>query len=172
MKLTLLSLILLFSLKSIAQNIAESTQIIKKNSIYAELLGNGGVYSINYDRLFQISNNVKIVPRIGFSTIENVIIVPLEANLLLSKGLTSKNFFETGLGITILKPLSGFSGQLLTINGYEYNFRNEAVNTPLIVRAGFRHQKPTGGFMYRTGLLLFTGEDSLLTLGIGLGYTF
>ena len=172
MKLTLLSFFLLFGLAGAAQESPSTGTGMKRNSIYAELLGNGGVYSINYDRVFQLNNHLKIVPRVGFSTLKQVIIVPVEANLLLSGSRTAKNFFEGGLGVTILKPLSGFSGQLLTINGYDYNFKNEAVNTPLIVRAGFRHQKPAGGLMYRTGLLLFTGEDSLLTLGIGIGYTF
>ncbi|WP_316800028.1 hypothetical protein [Pedobacter frigidisoli] len=172
MKLTLLSFFLLLSIVGSAQETSSPDTGIKRNSIYAELLGNGGVYSINYDRIFQLNNHLKIVPRVGFSTLQNVIIVPIEANLLISGSKTSKNFFEGGLGVTILKPLSGFSGQLLTINGYDYDFKNEAVNTPLIVRAGFRHQKPKGGLMYRTGLLLFTGEDSLLTLGIGIGYTF
>ncbi|MEH3112907.1 hypothetical protein [Pedobacter terrae] len=99
-------------------------------------------------------------------------IFPLEANLLLSKISTSKNFFETGIGLSILKPLNGFSGQLLTINGYDYNFENKAVNTQVMIRAGFRHQKQTGGLMYRTGALLITGDETLLTIGIGLGYTF
>jgi len=172
MKPILTALLFLFSLKTIAQDSTLTKPYLKNNSIYAELLGNGGAYSINYDRIFQLGNQVKIVPRVGFSTLEDVLIFPLEVNLLLSKSSTSKNFFETGIGLTILKPLNGFSGQLLTINGYEYNFDNKAVNTPVILRAGFRHQKPTGGFMYRTGALLFTGDETLLTIGIGLGYTF
>ena len=172
MKLILTALLFLLGFKAIAQDSTLTEPYIKKNSIYAELLGNGGIYSINYDRVFQLSKQVKIVPRVGFSTLEDVLIFPLEANLLLSKSSKSKNFFETGIGLTILKPLNGFSGQLLTINGYEYNFDNKAVNTPVILRAGFRHQKPTGGFMYRTGALLFTGDETLLTIGIGLGYTF
>jgi len=89
----------------------------------------------------------------------------------MSKGKPSKNFFETGIGLTILKPLNGFSGQLLSINGYDYQFDNSTVNTPLMIRAGFRHQKPTGGLMYRTAALLITGDETLLTIGIGLGYT-
>ncbi|SDG31083.1 hypothetical protein SAMN05421827_10589 [Pedobacter terrae] len=172
MKPILTALLFLFSLKAIAQDSTLTQPHLKKNSIYAELLGNGGVYSVNYDRIFQVSNQIKIVPRVGFSTLEDVLIFPLEVNLLLSKSNTSKNFFETGIGLTILKPLNGFSGQLLTINGYDYNFDNKAVNTPVMIRAGFRHQKPTGGLMYRTGALLITGDETLLTIGIGLGYTF
>ncbi|WP_316805127.1 hypothetical protein [Pedobacter nototheniae] len=147
-------------------------EVEKKNSIYAELLGNGGAYSLNYDRLFQVSKGLKVVPRVGLSTLQQVIIVPLEVNLLISKSNTSKNFFETGIGVTILKPLSGFHGKLLTVNGYDYNFDNKTVNTPLIIRAGFRHQKPVGGFMYRAGALLFTGDETILTIGLALGYSF
>lgn len=145
---------------------------IEKNSIYAELLGNGGVYSINYDRTFQIDKGIKLVPRIGFATIQDIIIVPFEVNVLLSRDYMSKNFFETGIGLTLLKPTNQFSGEIITINGYNYNFENKTVNTPLVIRAGFRHQRPTGGLMYRTGLLLFTGTETLFTIGIGLGYTF
>ncbi|MFF5381528.1 hypothetical protein [Pedobacter suwonensis] len=172
MKSILTALLFLFGLNAMAQESTVTTPNLRKNSIYAELLGNGGVYSINYDRIFQLSRQVKIVARVGFSILENVLFFPLEANLLLSKSSTSKNFFETGIGLTVLKPLSGFSGQLLTINGYDYNFHNNTVNTPVMIRAGFRHQKPTGGLMYRTGALLMTGDETLLTIGIGLGYTF
>ncbi|WP_412465976.1 hypothetical protein [Pedobacter sp. KLB.chiD] len=172
MKPLLTVLLFMLGFKAIAQDSTLIKPYIKKNSIYAELLGNGGVYSINYDRIFQLSKQVKIVPRLGFSTLDDVLIFPLEVNLLLSKSNTSKNFFETGIGLTILKPLNGFSGQLLTINGYDYNFDGRAVNTPVMIRAGFRHQKPTGGLMYRTGALLITGNETILTVGIGLGYTF
>ncbi|WP_293784685.1 hypothetical protein [uncultured Pedobacter sp.] len=172
MKPILTALLFMIGFKAVAQDSTLIKPYIKKNSIYAELLGNGGVYSINYDRIFQLSKKVKIVPRVGFSTLDEVLIFPLEANLLLSKSNTSKNFFETGIGLTILKPLNGFSGQLLTINGYDYNFDNKAVKTPVMIRVGFRHQKPTGGLMYRTGALLITGDETILTIGIGLGYTF
>jgi len=172
MKFILSTLLFTFSLQCIAQDLPKNTDDIKKNSIYAELLGNGGVYSVNYDRIFQLSRGIKLAPRIGFATLQKVLILPFEANVLLSKSNTSKNFFETGIGLTVLKPLNGFSGQLLTINGYDYNFNNKAVNTPFIIRAGFRHQKPTGGFMYRTGVLLFTGNETLVTIGAALGYNF
>ena len=112
------------------------------------------------------------MPRIGFSRFEKVTIIPVEANIILSKRDTSKNFFETGLGLTILKPSNEFSGRLLSINGYDYNLNNKLSITPLIIRVGFRHQKPSGGFMYRTGLILYTNKEALITLGIGLGYTF
>lgn len=98
-----------------AQESTVTTPYFRKNSIYAELLGNGGVYSINYDRIFQLSKQVKIVPRVGFSTLDEVLIFPLEANLLLSKSNTSKNFFETGIGLTILKPLNGFQDSCLRL---------------------------------------------------------
>lgn len=170
MKPILITLLIFFSFRSIAQQ--QPNTDLSKNSIYAELLGNGGIYSINYDRLFQVSKGIKVAPRIGFATYQNVIIVPLEANILLSESTTSKNFFETGLGVTLIKPLVGASVSTLTVNGYQYVSNNEVVNTPFIIRVGFRHQKPTGGFMYRTGFLLFTGKETLLTIGIGLGYNF
>ena len=158
---------LLLSLATFAQQVS-----IKKNSIYAELLGNGGIYSINYDRVFQLNRCIKFTPRIGFATIKDVVVIPLEANILLSRSYTSKNFFEAGVGLTIFKPTDKFSEKFITINGYNHNFEHKSSNIPFIARVGFRHQKPTGGFMYRAGLLLFTGEESLLTAGLGLGYTF
>ncbi|MEH3112906.1 hypothetical protein [Pedobacter terrae] len=55
MKPILTALLFLFSLKAIAQDSTLTKPYLKKNSIYAELLGNGGVYSINYDRIFQLA---------------------------------------------------------------------------------------------------------------------
>ncbi|WP_152969615.1 hypothetical protein [Pedobacter sp. Hv1] len=173
-------LLCLLSLNSTAQQ-------SKKNSIYLELLGNSVIYSVNYDRIIPLSAQLKLVPRIGFmyaplSTSEhfkghNNISIPIEVNLLWAKRTESKNFAEAGIGLSL-------------IGLKEYKTSNlERVSTNrfgqvLTARLGFRHQKPTGGFMYRAGLLIKIKQDerSLATIsddyfiklypGFSLGYTF
>lgn len=62
LKAIAISLYLLYSLDA-------NAQVLKKNAIYFEALGNAVVYSINYDRLFHISNELTIAPRVGFEYI-------------------------------------------------------------------------------------------------------
>jgi hypothetical protein len=161
-------------------------QTIKNNSVYVELLGNGIVYSVNYDRIIQISNHFKLAPRVGItywpqseSSRYSSFIIPFEVNALWAKRAESKNFAEGGLGLNLigLKDYYGYD----PAKGNLWKNKFARVTT---VRLGYRHQKPTGGFMYRAGLLVpiaqdqfsmdRVGDDIFLRIyaGFSLGYTF
>jgi hypothetical protein len=135
------------------------------NSLYVELLGNGGLYSINYDRLFT-SN---IGGRIGFSYLSfkkdlflpemTLFTFPVSFSYLLGEG-SSK--LELGAGITIV------SG--------EFDWVNEKGSGGLVVPNlifGYRFQSSDGGFLFRIGYIpLFTSEGVLSWVGLSMGATF
>jgi hypothetical protein len=92
----------------IASQLIGHAQTIKKNSVYVELGGNGFIYSVNYDRIIPLSDQLKLAPRIGIEYLPqehnqnyNKINIPLELNILWSKQKTSKNFLESGLGLNL-----------------------------------------------------------------------
>ena len=183
MKLTLIPLTLIFS-SAFAQ-----TTLIKKNSVYLELGGNAVLYSVNYDRLVKLTNQIKLAPRVGlmyfpmsvFNENKNYtnLRIPLELNALWAKTPKSKSFAEIGIGLSLIGMYGGYK---LHYTGEVNRFTKFArVST---FRLGFRHQKPTGGFMYRAGLVIpvtqdqfsssRVGDDLFLRLyaGFSLGYTF
>ncbi|WP_316827860.1 hypothetical protein [Pedobacter miscanthi] len=180
MKKYYLSIILLATfLASVAQT--------KSNNIYLEGLGNAVVYSINYDRLFHISNELTIAPRVGFEYIPRRDVdaygrytFPTEINFLYNKNKNNPNHIEAGAGLTFFS----------LFDNYQYSVTNEIVgkNYKLAkistLRLGFRHQKNEGGLMYRAGILVRLTQDDFsrsrvggdlfyrIWPGFSIGYTF
>lgn len=142
----------------------------KTNSIYVEAGGNGIIYSINYDKTFNLSNKFKLAPRIGFeyyphekNSFYNDIVIPLEINVLISKNQISKNFFETGLGISFFSAKKGYS---IDANNKIIDNGNGMAKVTT-ARLGFRHQKPEGGLMYRVGILVKISQDEFSKSRVG-----
>lgn len=126
---------------------------IKKNTLYAEIFGNGRAYSVNYDRLITISEKTKFAPRIGFSYMGGIrFTMPLEANLLFSKSASSKHFFEFGVGTTFRSPKDYEPGVRFFDNNDAKNYE-EGIRNEYTARIGYRHQKPESRWMYRAGIL-------------------
>lgn len=176
-------LIYFLLLSTIGYN-AIGQQPVKNNAVYLELGGNGLFYSLNYDKLINLSTRVKLAPRIGFSYLPydggndfKNLIIPTELNFLYGKTAQSKNFAEAGVGLTFLEFINGFR------NGDKNDPVSKFANVTL-VRLGYRHQKPTGGLMYRAGLLVPITQDEFskqkvgddiffrLWAGFSLGYSF
>ncbi|WP_316773138.1 hypothetical protein [Pedobacter frigiditerrae] len=148
-------------------------QEIKKNSLYVELGGNTVLYSVNYDRIIPLSTRFKLAPRVGFEYVPRNIkngstygnwSFPIEVNLLYAKRSESKNFLEGGFGLSLFN----------IVDNYKYNNdRTEIIDTEIktakitTLRLGFRHQKPTGGFMYRAGLLVRLSQDEFSKQRVG-----
>lgn len=148
-----------------------------KTSIYLELLGNSGVYSLNVERTLTSNLN----GRIGFgawSTEEfwsegerTLVTFPVMGNMLFGEG---SNKFEIGAGF-----LLGWS-RFQSGSGEENDSTKAIFNLTGVV--GYRYQKPQGGFVGRLGLTPFlaltSGEDSypdpgfFLSGGVSLGYAF
>jgi hypothetical protein len=127
-------------------------------------LGNGGIGSVNYDRLFFIKKQ-KMSWRAGCSYIPQkdyspMLIFPFELNFLFG----TKHHFETGFGLSYL-----YEG--ITI---------EPTSVLIIGKvAGYRFQKSNGGFFFKGGFSIllwhnFGGDPLFVPFWphLSLGYTF
>ena len=146
--------------------IAQNDSSIAKNTVYVEGLGNGGFYSLNYDRIFY-HNKFYITGRIGLSYLppfyanNNIFLIPIEICMLYS-GKDKKHFAEFALAST---SVSTIRNEDFT----SYDFKNI-----FGIRFGYRLQKPSGGLFIKTGVLisLFDKQKNVpFTAGFGIGYT-
>lgn len=151
----------------------QSEPQFSKHAVYAELFGQGILYSLNYDYRFRENMSV----RAGFSSwsINPLWLLmtgklsftgfPVTANYLLGNG---DHRLETGLG---------FMPATITVEGNDIFFGAEIHEKETVVfgtaTAAYRVQPEDGGFLFRIGLTpLFTFESIVLTGGISLGYAF
>lgn len=118
-------------------------------SIYAEILGAGVIYSLNYDTRF-LEGEDKFGCRIGVSFVESGVVIPTQINYLLGK---NKHKLEFGLGITSLLEFD--SDKSIYIFG-----------SGILM---YRFQKPDGNFLFRVGLspTFVPSEDDVLYGDIG-----
>jgi hypothetical protein len=138
MKLKLNHILLLLILLSFTNEnlfaIPDSTKA--RSTIFIEGFGNGGIGSINYDRIFFIKKQ-KMSWRSGFFYIRQkgyspIIIIPFELNFLFGK----KHHFETGIGFSYMYKGITIEPSAVFIIGKV---------------AGYRFQKPNGGFFFKIG---------------------
>lgn len=144
-----------------------------KNAVYLELAGNGGAYSLNYERAFTPT----ILLRIGFASWgsteiggeKSITTIPVMINTLLGAG---NHKIEFGIG-TMLGS-EKFEGDAGIISGED---RRESIFA-LTGVAGYRYQKPSGGIIFRAGLtpIFNIGEsdypDFNFSGGGSIGYAF
>ncbi len=142
-----------FTIRGQKINTDDSLKVsFKKNSVYLELGGTGGVYSICYDRLFDIKEKKKNSFSIGLSYLQGVI---YEKDLRIFALPFSRNtiyfrYLEIGLGITPtliaeIKPAYQHGSVVGSYTELE----------PLLFlspKLGFRYQKNDGGFFFRAAL--------------------
>ena len=132
-----------------------------KNAFYVELLGNGLIFSANYD--FRFNNTSSWGARAGLGYIGSVegdggvVTVPLMINNLLGK---DGKYFEVGAGITILGGTGDFVDDL----------DSEVIGT---MSFKYRRQPEDGGFMWHVGLTPVLAEGVFIPywVGIGIGYS-
>ncbi|CAN5598023.1 hypothetical protein BH23BAC1_BH23BAC1_19560 [soil metagenome] len=149
-----------------------------RNNAYLELLGNGGLYSINYERI--VVQNFAL--RLGFGAWKSIglfgagdksfVTVPILGNFLFGK---KNSKFEVGAGF-----LFGREKEYSTSFNPNSNKSSSIFNLTGVI--GYRYQPSTAGLMFRVGLTPFYaltgGEDAYpesgLTLsgGLSIGYNF
>ncbi|WP_291777259.1 hypothetical protein [Cecembia sp.] len=151
-------LILLFLVGVINQLSAqEDTEIFTaKNMVFAELLGNSGLYAVHYGRILLQKEKMKLSGSVGFSLVPgkgfephypNYLspVIPVEFSAFWGK---SKHHLELGAGSYV------FQGRKYLFDS-EFPPTNvrEVVHwdTSLTMRIGYRYQKPEGGFFFRAG---------------------
>lgn len=135
------------------------------NAAYAEIGGNGGALTVNYER--RLTTN--LYGRIGLSTVSSsndsgdsfAVIVPLMVNYLTNP--SSAHHLEAGAGVTIV------SGDQQDLWGEGEN--QSVSNVVGTATVGYRYQKPGRGFVFRAGFTpIFDQHDFLPWAGVSFGY--
>lgn len=163
--------------EEIDTTIAQIDTTLKKNSVFVEIGGNAIIYSINYDRLIDVSTKFKLSTRIGIHYTNKfplqyyrTLCIPIEISGLYSI-YGSKHFVEIGSGLSYL-------------NSYDRITDHTEDIIILALRLGYRFQKPEGGLFVKIGFvplydwLVFNPDPAvphhtwLLSGGLGIGYTF
>jgi hypothetical protein len=159
---------------------AAGAQLAGASSVYAELLGNGGAYSVNYDR--RLGAGAASV-RVGLASWETTgglfvsasderrsfVTVPVLLNALTGTGT---HHLELGGGVLL-------GSQRITRGGGAPE-RSAIVNATGTL--GYRRQRPGRGWVFRAGLTPFYGfgteEEAypergfFLSGGLSVGYSF
>ena len=140
----------------------------KPNSIYFEALGNGGLYSVNYDRMFTETIGGRIgfsyIPEIDFifSSINDLMVIPVMLNYFIG---SVNHKLELGAGIAYV---SFTSGDFL---GFESSSGSSGVTGTATI--GYRYQPANGGFLFRIGFTpMFNDEWFQPFDGVSLGFGF
>ncbi|MEO6230158.1 MAG: hypothetical protein ABJB11_12285 [Ferruginibacter sp.] len=149
-------LLFIFSLSANAQKPAKS--------VYFEL-GGAGLASVNYDMRFQKKEDgLGFKVGVGGFNIDGTaaVFIPVGLNYLLSKD--QKNYFELGLGVTIVS---------ITDN-YGYGGEDRFSTTFGHAFFGYRYQPKTGGFLFRAGITPIFNKDGFVPYwaGVSFGYKF
>jgi hypothetical protein len=158
----------------VAQPEAEPTA---RNAVFFELLGNGGLYSFNYERMLTESLGL----RVGFATGDNpahwfggtptdrYTTVPVTVSYLLGRG---ERKLELGGGVTF------GHGTFDQSSDFEKDFTFRSL-TGIV---GYRSQPPGRGYLFRVGATPFYsldhGEEAYpdpgwtFSVGVSFGYRF
>ncbi len=152
--------------------------VYDKNTIFVEILGNSGSLSLNYDRLFFQSQQLKIAGRIGYAYLPikfAISGVPLEISVLLSA--SGNHHVELGTGLSYIKGLDSENSISDFIGEKEYI--SESLYVPF--RVGYRYQRKNGGIFLKAGIVpmvsiyefnTYFHKKSHVWFGLGLGYSF
>jgi hypothetical protein len=134
----------------------------KKNTIYFELLGNGGVYSVNYDRLLSPSMSLRFgVSYLPTGNDISTITIPIMFNFLAGGG-NSK--FEVGVGIMVF-----------SVNNWFLSLPHGSPSSGVALTGfvGYRYQSNSSGSFYRIGVTPFYGYRNFIpTIGLSGGFSF
>ena len=145
-----------------------------KNAAFVELAGNGGLYSLNVDRIYYYKEKFKLSARLGFAINPHGIYLEqayiLEQNFILFK---NSHHLELGIGATIQNQ---FNESCKTTG--EYLWEKIIYST---LRCGYRYQKQDDGFFLKAGLTPVLMQQSncgfnasyfQLWAGVGVGMSF
>ncbi len=147
-----------------------------QHSVYAELAGSAGIWSLNYDLVALNISNFKVGARFGFgfmtegyagTTLD--VHIPLTVNFMYA--FKEKHHIELGVGTQIA---SYEIRSVKTATDTEFERKTEALGNMTL---GYRFQSPDGGFMFRVFYSPFFYQDGIYFRyehwgGLSLGYAF
>lgn len=150
--------LLFLTLNTIVSNAQEETSNeLKRNTIYLEAFGQGLFNSLTYDRLLNVDHNVKHSISSGITLIPTtetfVFGLPISYNFLIGKtahklefgvGLTGLFLRENGINSVELYDDENGVAQVYTYVGHRNNFY-----TYFTPKIGYRFQKSDGGIFFR-----------------------
>lgn len=157
MKKLILALATLFLLGYSSETVSAQSN----KAVFVELLGNGIIFSANYDMRFSKKPD-GLGGRVGIGYVgvegDGILTVPVMANYLLGK---EGKYFEVGLGATFLSTDADV-GSLDS---------SSLVGTMSFM---YRRQPTDGGFMWKIGItpLFNSSAFTPFWFGAGLGYAF
>lgn len=127
-----------------------------KNAGFIELGGNGGLYSLNFDRIYFYKEAVKLSGRIGFTPLphghyfEQAYVI--ENNFIF---LPNPHHLEFGIGATMFRRYN----EKPSSNNGDYAWENIWFS---IWRLGYRYQKQDDGLFFRAAITpAFMSHDAL-----------
>lgn len=167
------ALLFAFLFFCVDENFAQSSKTFSaKSTVYAEAATQGPAYAINYDRIFSEGNVVAKSYRFGFSVYNDVLAFPIGISFI-----TGKNQHHAEFSLTAVPYVEKF--QKLFAAG---NVSDKKLY--IIPGAGYRYQKPAGGFFFKAVaapvLLLDPPSDNFWKMypklfagvSVGAGYSF
>ena len=166
-----------FSLLSFSQQLETS---MKKNTIYAELLGQGALWSINYERMFEIDDFVSQSASVGITTNRNLsdffldqsffnfgnnynFGTPIAYRLIFGK---KNSHLELGIGLTGFY----FKGAGSYHDGFCISYSSDIrrFNSYIVPTIAYRFQQKTGGVFFKVSYspqFSFYQTDNLIYIG-------
>ena len=135
-----------------------------RNTFFVELLGNAGIYSLNYERFFTPQLGIR-VGGMYFETMDEgdhitVGLFPVMGTWLLGQG---NSHFEVGAGV-------GFGTAGIETTDFGDDLASTVYGTATL---GYRYQKPEGGVMFRAGFTPVVAEGGVFPwVGASVGYAF
>lgn len=148
MRRQVIGLVMVWLLSVGGSQAVAATKVDAPFTLYAELLGNGGIYSLNADYRLAPTCSVRL-GYVGwsaaslFSTTEKLTAFPLLVNYLKGDG---NHLFEAGLGV-LLGHYESTTSTGQTIDDYTF--------TTLTGSLAYRYQRPDGGPFFKVGLTPF-----------------
>lgn len=164
-----ISTVLLFPSNAGAQTDVKTGQpLVARNLIRGEVLGAGGLYSLNYERRFSLQWAVRVgffayndEPKVREDDYVTLVLVPVMVNALLPGGTHN---LELGAG-----PVLGYAGA----RSQDYGSLNGVGIGNFLANTAYRYQPTSGGFSFRAGILPnYSGDSVLIWPPLSLGYTF
>ena len=146
--LTVLCFIFTFSL-GYAQEVSEDTLQTARNSLYVELGGNGGLYTINYDRILHRGEWFHTSARAGVYYNwwgGGRLGIPLEVNGLFGR---KEHFLEMGVSFVYSHGFEPVVHKADPAVPSSEDIYHNFADLRAIGRLGYRYQKPEGGLFFR-----------------------
>ncbi|MBI1805064.1 MAG: hypothetical protein HY033_08900 [Ignavibacteriae bacterium] len=144
-----------------------------RSAIYVELLGQGLLYSVNYD--YRITDHLSL--RAGFSTWTIPSIFGLVDGEISFTGFPIMLNYLTGEGSSHLELGAGIIPANASVTGREIFFGSDVSGSETLILGtatiGYRLQPRDGGFLFRVGLVPLLGSGGLkFSTGLSLGAAF